>query len=128
MITDTLDAFVLQYIETALWSSTDDDGTPLDGAYSIDDVAPEAIEAMQADCIRFQLENAELIKNALANDPGLDLTDIAHDFWLTRNHHGAGFWDGDYAPESLGEALTEASHAFGEAYLYIGDDGQIYVA
>jgi len=30
-----------------------------------------------------------------------------HDFWLTRNGHGAGFWDGDW-PET-GDALTEAS-------------------
>jgi len=51
----------------------------------------------------------------------------AHDFWLTRNRHGAGFWDGDY-PEELGKKLTEASHAFGECDLYIGDDGKVHVS
>ena len=43
-----------------------------------------------------------------------DLTDLAgHDFWLTRNGHGAGFWDGDY-PESEETILTDAARTFGE--------------
>ena len=48
-----------------------------------------------------------------------------HDFWLTRNHHGAGFWDGDW-PEDVDEKLTEASHSWGEMDLYVGDDGRVY--
>ncbi len=40
---------------------------------------------------------------------------IGHDLWLTRNRHGAGFWDGDY-PDDLGQALTDAAHAMGEGY------------
>lgn len=35
------------------------------------------------------------------------------DFYLTRNGHGAGFWDGDY-PDEIGEKLTEMAHSFGE--------------
>ena len=48
-----------------------------------------------------------------------------HDFWLTRNGHGAGFWD-----RGLGEAgkkLTDAAHAFGECNLYLGDDDVIHL-
>jgi hypothetical protein len=52
---------------------------------------------------------------------------VAHDFWLTRNHHGAGFWDGDY-PEPLGKQLTELAHSYGECELYVGDDSKIYIA
>ena len=41
-------------------------------------------------------------------------TQAGHDFWLTRNHHGAGFWD---RPELYGthlaDVLTRASHACG---------------
>jgi hypothetical protein len=36
---------------------------------------------------------------------------IEHDFFLTRNGHGAGFWDGDY---KNGEKLTEIAKSFGE--------------
>jgi hypothetical protein len=50
-----------------------------------------------------------------------------HDFWLTRNGHGAGFWDGDLS-EDVGNALTEAAKKFGECHLYVGDDGQIYTS
>lgn len=35
-----------------------------------------------------------------------------HDFWLTRNRHGAGFWDGDW-PVHSAKILTDASHQFG---------------
>lgn len=47
-----------------------------------------------------------------------------HDFWLTRCGHGAGFWDGDW-PEPAATALTEASKAFRNVDLYVGDDGEI---
>ena len=48
-----------------------------------------------------------------------------HDFWLTRNGHGCGFWDGDW-PELIGEKLTEASKDFGSFDLYIGVGGRIH--
>jgi hypothetical protein len=47
-----------------------------------------------------------------------------HDFWLTRNGHGAGFWDGELG--DIGDRLTEASKAFGEVCLTVCDDGEIY--
>ena len=47
-----------------------------------------------------------------------------HDFWLTRNRHGAGFWDRGL--EFVGINLTDAAHAWGEFNLYVGDDGLIY--
>jgi hypothetical protein len=48
-----------------------------------------------------------------------------YDFWLTRNGHGAGFWDGDW-PEPAATYLTKESKKFGTANLYLGDDGLIY--
>ena len=50
---------------------------------------------------------------------------VGHDFWLTRNGHGAGFWDGDYEKE-IGIKLTELSQQFGECHAYVGDDNKIY--
>jgi len=48
-----------------------------------------------------------------------------YDFWLTRNGHGAGFWDGSwkgpYAP-----ALDQLSKQFGDCELYVADDGQVH--
>jgi hypothetical protein len=119
-----LDEFTKQYLNTALWSTNDNTtesgGYPLDDNYSIEDCAPETIERAIADCTAFQTANAKLIAQSGRSD-----TDVAHDFWLTRNHHGAGFWDGDY-PAPIGKALTAAAHIWGEIDLYVSDDGKLY--
>lgn len=120
---DPIGPFLEQYIETALWSSTDEStpsgGNPMDENYDIDDMAQEAIDAMRKDCNAFVEQAGDLIN-------GFDETDVAHDFWLTRNRHGVGFWDGDY-PEPQATKLTDLAHGFGECHLYVGDDGKVYV-
>lgn len=115
-----LDEFVTQYIETALWSSSDGDSESLEGC----ELATEARERMVADCEQFL---------ALLDEKQLDVewgheeySQAAHDFWLTRNHHGAGFWDGDWE-KKLGLELTVLSHSFRECDLCVGDDGLVYV-
>lgn len=160
-----LDEFTQQYVETALWSSTDfecrchegkieqletrkgeldrygrermplgmcaeldqvnaelsaleheDDcgretgGMPLDENYGIEDIDEKTLAAMAADCADFQEYNAALLAD-------YDLGTAGHDFWLTRNGHGAGFWDGDYDTKD-GEALTKASKVYGSVNLY----------
>ena len=116
-----MDKFTRAYIEAALWSSTDNfdesGGSPLDCNYGIEDIAPETLASILEDCKAFQLDHAD--------DIGGNLEQAGHDFWLTRNHHGAGFWDGDW-PDDVGERLTEASHVYGNVDLYVGDDGLIY--
>jgi len=118
-----LDAFTRAYLTTALWSSTDesrdDGGDPLDQDHDLSDIAPEAIEAASKDCASFQEKHADLLARAG------DAEQNGHDFWLTRNGHGAGFWDRGYVDE-VGDGLTKAAEAFGEVNAYIGDDGQIY--
>jgi len=110
--------FLRHYVITALWSSTDDEGSPLDDDYDVDDLAPKTIEKMRADCAQFHVANRRHYT---------DIGRAAHDFWLTRNHHGAGFWDGDY-PEPEATLLTDAAQAFRECDLYTGDDGQLYLS
>lgn len=112
-----LDAFTEQYIETALWSSMDDEGRPLDDNFDISDIAPETLDKMVADAKAFQGEHWDDIKS----DPGR----AGHDFWLTRNGHGAGFWDGDW-PEPEATRLTDAAHAYGSFDLLVGDDGMVH--
>lgn len=113
-----LDMFTKSYIETALWSSTDDNDAPLDSKYGPGDISAALLATIKADCEEFQAANAGLLEPE-------NLDQLGHDFWLTRNHHGAGFWDGDYEKEK-GRKLTEASHAYGECWWYVGDDGKIY--
>jgi len=119
-----IDAFTQGYIATAFWSSSDESndqgGEPLDRNYDISDLSPGALQVMIRDCAKFQENNADDLANSENSD-----SRCGHDFWLTRNGHGAGFWDGDY-PEGIEGRLTTASDAFGECSLYIGDDKQIY--
>jgi hypothetical protein len=51
---------------------------------------------------------------------------FGHDFTLTANHHGAGFWDRGERTGAA-ERLTEASHPYGSIGLERGDDGNVYV-
>ena len=129
-----LDSFTRQYLETMLWSTTDESndqgGDTMDRNYSVDDIAPEAIAQAVADCERFQSENAgaleaahdglsELVKAAYGT-----ADDVAAEFfWLNRNGHGRGFWELDGA---AGESLDKACEAFGECNPYVGDDGLVY--
>lgn len=54
---------------------------------------------------------------------------IGHDFVLTANGHGAGFWDRDYRPRPKAalDALTEIVRPYGEIGAYVSDAGQIEV-
>lgn len=108
-----------EYIKTALWAETDDEGIPLDDEYEFGDVHEDSLKAAQKDIDKF-LE--EIDKRNISTD-GKNVH-IIHDFWLTRNGHGAGFWDGDYDD---GDRLTELSKEFGSSIIYIGDDDLIHL-
>uniref|UniRef100_A0A6M3KU12 Uncharacterized protein n=1 Tax=viral metagenome TaxID=1070528 RepID=A0A6M3KU12_9ZZZZ len=126
-----LDNFTRAYIECALWSSYDNsvgyrDEDPLDKNHNIDDIDEETLGKMAQDCKKFQEENQSILEVLESPNPHYSVEEIAgHDFWLTRNGHGAGFWDGNW-PELEGNQLTDASIKYGEFNLYVGDDGKIY--
>jgi hypothetical protein len=117
MIIDIKDV-ELGYIDAALWSSTHTDGEPLD-VMGVEAIHPDTRKKMCLDVINFVLKNKELLKAS-----GLQDAQIGHDFWLTRNHHGAGFWDRGLG--DVGQQLTDACAAFPEVDLYVGDDGKIH--
>lgn len=50
---------------------------------------------------------------------------LGHDFLMTRNGHGCGFWDGDW-DEPSATLLTEIAEKFGPLEVYVGDDGLLY--
>lgn len=112
-----MNTFIKAYLECALWSSQDEDGDPLDSVFGIDDLAPETLRQAIEDCTAFQADNASDLE-------GIDPSQAGHDFWLTRNRHGAGFWDRGLG--EVGQRLTDASHAYGEVDLYVGDDCLIW--
>jgi hypothetical protein len=128
----TLAAFTAAYIEAALWSSTDnaDDqgGEPLDKNYEPDDLSDEARVKIAADCKAFyEAHEADINSDAAKVREGYSAAERAgHDFWLNRNGHGCGFWDGDWA-EPVASRLDAASSEAGSCDIYVGDDGKLYV-
>ena len=116
------------YLGCALWSSThyedehDENGTPFD------DVDAEFnTEARAQLATEFQdfLDGIEpLRENEAYAEIFPDDEQIGHDFWLTRNGHGAGFWDRGLG--KLGDKLTEAAKTYGSCDLYLGDNGELY--
>jgi hypothetical protein len=122
----SIDEFTRAFIECALWAEIDENKTPLDANYTIDDIAPESLQKIIADCQRFQAENAADL--ATYNHSQWSADELGgHDYWLTRNGHGAGFWDRDCLPDDVRERLTTAAHNAKEVNLYVGDDGQLYI-
>ncbi len=122
-----LSAFERQYLETALWASTDDECRPLDQNYTIRDIAPGSLADMRDECRTFRAEMEKVLGGLPLHHT--DWERAAHDFWCSRNRTGAGFDDGDYDDipiEGLGERLHELAKSFGERYLIVGDDGQIH--
>lgn len=110
---DSLDDFTRQYLETALWSSTECDedgsmGAPLDEDHDLESFDLESLQSAIKDCRDFQESNADDLKAYAAVR---DIESAGHDFWLNRNGHGAGFWDRGLG--ELGERLSKASKVYG---------------
>lgn len=139
---DGLDEFLSAYIEAALWSSMDDaddsGGEPLDTNYNENDIAPETLARMRADCGAFLTHKlgggliaiAERLEaegrwSLPAGANSSVMANAGQDLWLTRNGHGCGYFDGDW-PKGIGEGLDKLAHDFGASDLYVGDDGLIY--
>ncbi|MDP2676472.1 MAG: hypothetical protein Q8O83_02190 [bacterium] len=129
MDTDNLDLdfsdFVTGYLECALWSSTEgsedgDMGASLEDNYGIEDIDPKTLKEMIKECEDFQkyakVELAQYYKE-------YDESRAGHDFWLTRNGHGVGFWDRGLG--ELGDKLSEKSKPFGSYDLY-AFEGKVY--
>jgi hypothetical protein len=122
----TLQAMVIAYMQCALWSSTDEDGEPLDGLYETWDLSDKAEASMIEDCENFlnAVEDSDVDWRS-----GWSAEQMGHDLWLTRNGHGAGFWDRYYGGDlyEVGQRLTLAAKAYGSSDVYVGDDGKLHV-
>lgn len=109
---------------TLLWSTTDiESGDPLDADYGTDDVSPEAKATLREEIEWFIEEYGDDLRESLASDTGYTQEHIGHDIALTRNHHGAGFWDRGLG--AVGTRLTEAAHNLGSFDLYATSDGTL---
>lgn len=117
-----------QAVKTLLWSECTEHGDSLSDLYAIDHISESVINELREDVMNFldmvwDHEDAELSARlwTLAN---ADLEQFGHDFILSRNGHGTGFWDRGNG--EVGDALHEMAKSFGSFHLYAGDDGFLY--
>jgi len=119
-----LTKFARAYIEAMYFTDAGPDNE-IDS--SVHGLSEAAIDRIEKDCAEFEAKAGEDIYAGCTRGSGeySESEQAAHDFWLTRNGHGAGFWDGDW-PEPAASRLTALSKQFGQCDPYLGDDGQIY--
>lgn len=107
---------VMAALESGVSLATDGNGEEVRGL-DVDDVVPDVVAELANEVCDFW--------HTCADDlAGIGPGQIGYDFNLTRNGHGAGFWD-----RGLGEAgdrLTDRCRPFGEWCLYVGDDGKLH--
>lgn len=117
-----MDAFTQAYISAMFFT---EEGWNL-GEAGISEISTALMTKIEQDCLTFQSQAEGLIIGENCHYKGCLTAEYAgHDFWLTRNGHGCGFWDGDWE-EPAATKLTELAKQFGAMEVYLGDDGKIY--
>jgi len=93
------------------------------GVFEQNDIDQNSIIRTYEDVKKF-LSNisSEILEQALEEQGAVQ---FGHDIWFTRNHHGVGFWDGDYSSE-VEEILMNAIKILKEVNLVLGDDMKLY--
>ena len=111
-----------RYLVCALWAEVDDNCDPLDKNFSIEEFAEESVEAAKKEIEDFigLLEREEINWQDDVSDE-----QFGHDFWLTRNGHGCGFWDRGLG--QLGDNLTKWAKSYGGASVIVGRGGKLYI-
>lgn len=107
--------FLDAYLTCLVWSSsaTDDNGEEFESLESFD-LSESAKTKSAYDCAQFIEAAGDLLDNLPS---GYDFSNAGHDFWLTRNGHGAGFWDRGLGER--GDKLTSLSKSFASRNVYI---------
>lgn len=122
MTDEKKDEILRHYIVSAMWSTLDisDLYEYMDERYDIEDMDEETLAGMKTELFEFIDKYYHLVD---PTDVNPTMEHFVHDFWLTRNGHGSGYWDGDY---KNGEELSKAADEYGAVCLYVGDDNKIY--
>ena len=130
-----------QLAATILWSefdnSTPSGGEPLDKNYGIQDFDPESLATLSQKFEAFvsKAETAITEATGLADWTSIDEFytgpsssdyQTEHDYIMTVNGHGCGFWEThDWEPE-VGKILTKLAKADSEIHCFIDEDS-IYI-
>ena len=98
---------VAAYVECALWAGEEDNPRPLDA---------DSMALIEADVLTFARQAWHVAEAA-----GWSAGQFGHDYFLTRNGHGAGFWCREWDADGRGDYLTRLAKAMGEWELTVCD-------
>lgn len=128
-----IDEFTKSYIDAALALTHDERAggdAMLFDTHSANDLTSDAITQIIEECKAFQaipVVIETIILDAYTGVKGLGVSTASmagHFFWMTRNGHSAGFWDGRWGV--FGDDLDHHAKAAGGRSLYLGDDSRIH--
>lgn len=115
------DDFTRGYIECIYFTDTGEDEQPASDA----PLSADALASIIHDCESFKAVAALPLAHAYAHFPDYGQAQAGRDFWFTRNGHGVGFRDRGLG--AVGDDLSRDARKFGEAHVYLNDDGSIGV-
>lgn len=122
-----LDEFTTGYLEAVEWllpEETDSEGNII-GPPPYDKLTGferKTLARIKRDCRQFPKDNRELLAQ-FCEITGRGMDSAGHDFFLTRNRHGAGFWD--RGARQVGEDLSTAAHGYGSTYEFLTRRGRL---
>lgn len=108
------------WIDAMFFANSGDVGDELTSDHDYSDLSADFIQWVSDKCSLFTEAAGDLLEQAG------DDSQNGHDLYLTQCGHGVGFWDRGYG--DVGEKLSEIAHAIGEVWVYVGDDGKIYLS
>jgi len=115
-----IDGMVTGYLDAQLWAQHDydRDDEMLDANYDRDDIDPNYVERIRAEFAALVTEHPLAVRmygsqRKFHAGDGTVWEHFGHDFYLTREGHGAGFWDRGLG--DLGDYLTSIAKYAGSA-------------
>lgn len=109
----SIDLILKSYLECALWSSDLDE-------FTIEDISKQAIEMSKTEIIHFLnliSKDSKTLENELF---GCDEDYIGHNLLLSRNGHGAGFFD------EHKNKMQDYAKSLKEVEIWVGSDNLVY--
>lgn len=122
-----LSDFAKGYVEAMFFTNGDtgDDDENRLNELGVEALTYEAVKRIARDCAAFQTDPAvapllECAYQAVCPKYGpYDETRAGHDFWFSRQGHGAGYFDRDFIGKQVRDGLQEAARKAGEVYIEV---------
>lgn len=139
-----IELIFLNYLESALWSTTNSDydnnsddeddedenhmlrkpkaGEFLDSTHTFDNMDTNLRIQLYNEVKKFVEENYDILVQSELTE-----NEIGHSLWLSQNRHGSSFQDySNRVDWDILDKLDDSAQKMGEVDLYVGDDNMIY--